>query len=132
MDACVLIDFLKTDRSVLKLISECIGPVHVIGPVVTEVRKRIENENELVELGLCIIEPELQDGFRAVSSPGPTSFQDRLCFLVAKREGLTLISETPSRISRLRWLASIFPFPGLRHVLIIRFTRAITVYNVNA
>jgi len=90
MDACVLIDFLKTDRSVLKLISEYVGPVYVIDPVVMEVHRHIENENELIELGIRITEPE--DGSLAVSLPGPTSFQDRLCFLTAKRDGLILVT----------------------------------------
>jgi len=92
MDACVLIDFLKSKRSVIKLISEHVGPVYVTSPVVEEIQREIKNENELIELGLCIIEPEIQDAFRAVNSPGPTSFQDHICFLVAEREELSLVT----------------------------------------
>jgi len=38
MDACVLIDFIKTDRTVLELIVKHVGPVHVISPIVEEAR----------------------------------------------------------------------------------------------
>jgi predicted nucleic acid-binding protein len=91
MDACVLIDFLKTDRSVLSLFVKHIGPVHVISPVVEEV-KNIDNVTELIELGLFIVEPELDDAFEAISRKGPTSFQDNLCLLTAKRNGFTCVT----------------------------------------
>lgn len=91
MDACVLIDFLKTDRSVLSLFVKYIGPVHVISPVVEEV-KNIDNADELIELGLFIVEPELDDAFEAVTRKGPTSFQDNLCLLTAKRNGFTCVT----------------------------------------
>ncbi len=84
MDACVLIDYLKTDKSVLRLFVEFIGPVHVVSPIVAEV-KDIENEDELMELGLIIVEPELEDAFEAAELIGSTSFQDNLCLLTAKR-----------------------------------------------
>ena len=60
-------------------------------PVVGEVNE-IDDEDELAELGLIIIEPELEDAFAAVGQPGPTSFQDRLCLLVAKRYNFTCVT----------------------------------------
>lgn len=91
MDACVLIDFIKADRAVLKLIVQHVGSLHVTSPVVDEINE-IEDENELVELGLIIIEPEIEDAYAAASQPGPISFQDRLCLLAAKRHGFTCVT----------------------------------------
>jgi predicted nucleic acid-binding protein len=91
VDACVVIDFIQADRSVLRLIAEHVGPVHVIEPIVEEI-SHIENSEELIELGLTIIEElELEDAYAAVA-PGPISFQDRLCLLTAKRYGFTCVT----------------------------------------
>lgn len=73
MDACVLIDFIKTDRTVLELIVKHVGPVHVISPIVEEVGD-IDDESELLELGLVIMEPEIEDVYAAASHSGPISF----------------------------------------------------------
>ena len=91
MDACVLIDYIKTERSVLELFVKHVGAVYVVSPVVEEV-KEIENVEELIELGLIIVEPELEDAFAAASQIGPTSFQDKLCLLTAKRHGFTCVT----------------------------------------
>jgi rRNA-processing protein FCF1 len=91
MDACVLIDFIKAERSVLELVVKHVGPLHVTSPVVDEVNE-IKDENELVELGLVIVEPEIEDAFAAASQSGPTSFQDRLCLLTAKRHGFACVT----------------------------------------
>ncbi len=91
MDACVLIDFIKAERTVLELVVKHVGPLHVTSLVVDEVNE-IDDENELVELGLAIVEPEMEDAFQAASQSGPTSFQDRLCLLAAKRHGLTCVT----------------------------------------
>ena len=91
MDACVLIDFIKVEPTVLQLIVKHVGPVHVASPVVDEINE-IDNEEQLVELGLIIVEPELEDAFTAAGGIGPTSFQDRLCLLTAKRHGFTCVT----------------------------------------
>jgi predicted nucleic acid-binding protein len=91
MDACVLIDFIKADRSVLELVVKYVGPLHVASHVIAEVNE-IEDENELVDLGLIIVEPEIEDAFAAATGAGPTSFQDRLCLLTARRYGLTCVT----------------------------------------
>jgi predicted nucleic acid-binding protein len=91
MDACVLIDFLKTDASVLRLIAKHVGPVYVLNDVVQEVNQ-IETEEELTDLGLSVVEPTIDDAYAAASAQGPTSFQDRLCMLTAKRHGLLCIT----------------------------------------
>lgn len=91
MDACVLIDFIKADRAVLELVVKHVGPLHVASPVVDEVHE-IDDENELIELGLVIVVPEIEDAFAAASQSGPTSFQDQLCLLAAKRHGFTCVT----------------------------------------
>lgn len=91
MDACVLIDFVKADRLVLRLFVKHLGAVHVISPILDEVRE-IRHEEEITELGLVVVEPELEDAFAAAGARGPTSFQDRLCLLTAKRFGFTCVT----------------------------------------
>lgn len=91
IDACVLIDYLKTDQTVLSLFVAHIGPIHVVHSVVEEV-KDIDTVNDLIDLGLIIVEPELEDAFEASAMKGPTSFQDNLSFLTAKRYGFTCIT----------------------------------------
>jgi predicted nucleic acid-binding protein len=91
MDACVLIDFIKADRTVLELVVKHVGPLHVASPIVDEVHE-IEDENELVELGLIIVEPEIEDAFEAAGSSGPTSLQDRLCLLTARRHNFICVT----------------------------------------
>ncbi len=95
IDACVLIDFIKTDRTVLELIVKHVGPVHVISPMVEEVGE-IDDESELLELGLVIMEPEIEDAYAAAGHSGPISFQDRLCLLTAKRHGFKCVTNDKS------------------------------------
>ncbi len=91
MDACVLIDFIKADRSVLELVVKHVGTLHVVGPVIDEV-KEIERENELIELGMVIVEPEIEDLDAASHINRRTSKPDNLCLLTAKRHGLTCVT----------------------------------------
>lgn len=77
MDACSLIDFIKADRSLLPLISNMVGSLYVASPVIEEVHA-IENEGELVSLGITVIEPDIQDGYEAERLRGPTSFKDNI------------------------------------------------------
>jgi len=91
MDACVLIDFIKAERTILELVVKHIGPLHIPSPVVEEINE-IDDESELVELGLIILEPEIEDAFAAATPSGPISFQDRLCLLAAKRHGFTCVT----------------------------------------
>lgn len=90
MDACVLIDFIKAERAVLELVVKHIGPLHVISQVVEEVNEI--DENELVDIGLTIIEPEIEDAYAASERSGSLSFADWLCLLTAKRHGFTCVT----------------------------------------
>lgn len=91
MDACVLIDFIKAERTILELVVKHIGSLYVTSPVVDEVNE-IDDENELVALGLNIIEPEIEDAYAAAGRSGPLSFEDWLCLLTAKRHGFTCVT----------------------------------------
>lgn len=91
MDACVLIDYMNGEPNLFKLISTHIGPIHVATPVVEEV-DYFKSIKDIEDFGLISIEPEIDDVFTAEEMDGQTSFQDNLCFLTAKRQGLTCIS----------------------------------------
>ena len=91
LDACVLIDYLKTDRSILPLIARHVGPIHVASPVSDEVNE-ITREKDLARLGLIVVEPEIEDALAAATERGSTSFQDRLCCLTARRFGFVCVT----------------------------------------
>ena len=91
MDACVLIDYMNSEPDLFKLIATYIGALYVATPILEEVDS-IESFDELEELGLLPIEPEIDDVFEATSMDGKTSFQDNLCFLTAKRQSMTCIT----------------------------------------
>ncbi len=91
MDAYVLIDFMKADHTVFRLIADYIGPIHVVSAVVEEVRQ-IESEERLRELGLILVEPTMEDAYMAAGMAGPVSFQDNLCMLTAKRHSFTCVT----------------------------------------
>jgi len=91
MDACILIDFLHSDRSVFKLISNHLGALYVANPVLEEI-KEIENEQELAKIGLEVVEPETGDAMAPGGNVGPLSFQDWICLLTAKRNGFACVT----------------------------------------
>jgi len=81
MDANVLIDYQKSDLSVLGLVNEHVAEVHVLTTVIEEV-----DGLEVVDcerLGLKAIEPELHQLTRAAGKRSQLSFRDRLCLIVA-------------------------------------------------
>jgi predicted nucleic acid-binding protein len=90
LDACVLIDFIKANRDILILFSKHVGILHVISPVAQEIST--ETEDSLKQLGIIIIEPEIEDAFTAATKRGALSFQDTLCLLTAKRRMLTCVT----------------------------------------
>lgn len=91
MDACVLIDYMNGDPELFKLISSHIGSIYIATPILEEVDS-IKSIEELVNLGLIPIEPEIEDVFKAEEMAGRTYFQDNICFLTAKRQSFTCVS----------------------------------------
>ena len=95
MDACVLIDFIKSDCALFKLVSLYVGALHVTSFMLDEIED-VENQSEFEELGLVVLEPHAEDVFSAGYPGGPTSFQDRVCMLTAKRNGLICVTNDKS------------------------------------
>jgi len=91
MDACVLIDYMNGEPDLFRLISSHIGPIYVVTAILEEV-DCITSIADLEELGLIPLEVEVEDVFLAADMMGPTSFQDNLCFLTAKRKNLTCVT----------------------------------------
>jgi predicted nucleic acid-binding protein len=92
VDANVLIDFCKTERSVLTLITTHVGKVHVADPVLREV-KQLDPESAH-QLGLHVVQVELATLKRAASASvrSPLRFQDWVCLLLAEEEGWTCVT----------------------------------------
>jgi hypothetical protein len=90
VDACVLIDFAKSDTSVITLASRYVGEVHVATPVFEEVHDL--DPAMAASLGIKLFEPPLEMLAAAAAQRGRLSFQDRLCVLAAKAKGWTCVS----------------------------------------
>jgi hypothetical protein len=90
VDACVLIDFAKTDASLITLLTRYVGEVHVATPVFEEVHHI--DSSMAASLGIRLFEPSLETVFAAAKQRGRLSFQDRLSLLVAKANGWTCVS----------------------------------------
>ncbi len=89
-DANVLIDYAQSERSVLALISCHVASIYVPSPVFEEVNKL--SEKEVARLGINVVEPTLDQVLEAEAGDGPTSFEDRLCFVVARDGGWHLLT----------------------------------------
>lgn len=90
VDANVLIDYQRSDISILGLVSRHVGDVQVLAPILDEV-----NGLEIVDcerLGLKIIEPELAQLTRAATRKGQLSFRDHLCLVVASGGSLVCVT----------------------------------------
>lgn len=91
LDACVLIDLSHVDRKVMGDVCRSIGSVHVVRAVFDEVQQI--DEAGAVASGLTIVDPELADLLEAARVPrGALSFQDRLCLMMAARQGWVCVS----------------------------------------
>ncbi|HID74629.1 MAG TPA: hypothetical protein EYP56_01380 [Planctomycetaceae bacterium] len=82
VDASVLIDYIKSDITILTLVSRHIAPIHVASPILAEVQQL--SAAAAAKHGLQVVEPSLEQVEAALSRKGRTSFQDRLCALVAR------------------------------------------------
>lgn len=90
VDACVLIDFVKTDQSLLRLVVDHVGPIHVPSLVLAEVKQL--DLSTATSLGLLITDPDLDTAAQAAALGGSLSFEDRLCLIMAKASGWTCVS----------------------------------------
>ncbi len=91
MDANVLIDLCEADRTVIRLISEHVGQVHVPLPVLREEVDQIDAA-EYADLGIVPVDPPLQTATNAVARRAGLSFHDHLCLLLARDNGWTCVT----------------------------------------
>ena len=91
MDACVVIDFLESDRTVIRLISETVGQVHVPLPILREEIAQL-GEEHWADLGIVAVEPSLETATAAASRRAGLSFYDHLCLLIARDKGWTCVT----------------------------------------
>lgn len=85
LDANVLVDYQSSDLSVLTLVSQHIGNVHIATTVLAEVDGLSESECE--QLGLHIVEPTLPQLIEAEGGRTRLSFEDRTCLLMSRDNG---------------------------------------------
>ena len=90
VDANVLVDYQKSDISILSLVNQHIGEVHVLATILDEV-----DDLEAVDcerLGLKVIEPELAQVVKASKRKRQLSFRDHLCLIVASDGRLVCVT----------------------------------------
>jgi len=97
LDANVLIDYALSEPSVLGLAARHLGPVLVPFPVLEEVDQL--SEEDCTGLGLTVVEPTADEMLAAAAAGGRLSFQDHLCFLLARKDGATCVTND-SRLRR--------------------------------
>jgi len=90
MDANILIDFCKCDKNIVKLICRYIGQIYLATPVLDEINQI--DEDDCLALDIILVEPELELAILAAEKRGALSFQDNLCFLLAKQNGWTCVT----------------------------------------
>ena len=90
VDANVLIDYAKSDLSVLALVARHIGPVHVPSVVLDEVEQLSEEDCE--NLGLTILVEPVEILLTAAEERGALSFEDHVCLLLARENGYICVS----------------------------------------
>ena len=90
VDANVLIDYAKADLSVLALVVEYLGPVHVVRDVLAEVNQLDEEACE--HLGVQVVDGTLDQILEAGARRGSLSFADRMCLILARDESWTCVS----------------------------------------
>ncbi|MCK4303344.1 MAG: hypothetical protein KAY24_03825 [Candidatus Eisenbacteria sp.] len=90
IDANVLIDYQRSDFSILGLVNQHVGHIYVLTPILNEVDGLDVVDCE--RLGLKAIEPELAQVTRASTAKGQLSFRDRLCLVVASEGGFVCLT----------------------------------------
>ena len=89
-DANVLIDYAKTDPSILTMHVRHFGPIFVPSVILDEVDQLDVAECE--SLGLTIVEEPLEILLAATEHRGPLSFEDQVCLLLARANQWTCVT----------------------------------------
>ena len=90
IDANVLIDYANTDLSVLKLVANHLGPIHIPSVVLDEVDQLSEEDCE--SIGLIVLEEPVEILLAAGEKRGALSFEDHVCLLLAKENNWVCVS----------------------------------------
>ncbi len=90
MDANVVIDYQKSDLSVLGLVHKHVGEVHILTTIIEEVDG--VDVVDFERLGLKVVEPKLSHLTQAAAKRGQLSFRDRLCLAVASEAGFICVT----------------------------------------
>ena len=94
--ANVLIDYLKTDSSILALAARHLGVIRVASVILDEVEQLGLEDCE--DLGLTVVHEPLDILQAAAASAGALSFQDHVCLALAKSHGwICLTHDKPLR-----------------------------------
>lgn len=72
------------------MICTYVGQIYLATPVLSEINEI--DEGACVELGIILVEPELEHVMLAAEKKGPLSFQDNLCLILAKEYGWTCVT----------------------------------------
>ena len=129
-DADVLIDYRDSDLTILALVSEYIGRVHVLREVLAEA-PGISNR-QCARLGIEIVQLETELMLEASNLPKSLSVTDRFCVIACERNHWTLVTNDLAmrrlcreRGIRLRWGLALMV--DLVHAGVLTETRAIEV-----
>jgi rRNA-processing protein FCF1 len=91
VDANILIDYFKCDRTIIKLLCTYVGQVHLATPVLSEVKEI--RESDCLDVGIILVEPDIEHVMLATTERrGPLSFQDHLCLILAREHGWTCVT----------------------------------------
>ena len=90
VDANVLIDYAKSDLAVLALLSRVIARVHVPDAVLAKVTQ--VEVSDCDELGLRVVQPNLDQLLEAGEKAGRLADDDWLCLIVARDNGWACIT----------------------------------------
>ena len=87
----MLIDFLDSDRSILRLVSSHVGQVHVPTPILHDEVLQA-SDVDWTELGIVAVEPSFEI-VQAAARPRPgLAFCDVLCLLLAQESGWACVT----------------------------------------
>lgn len=92
VDANVLIDFCRTDATLLALVNRHVGTVHVASVVLDKVDQLSRQDAD--RLGLAIVEPDIELAADAASRSrtSPLAFDDWVCLLLARARQWTCVT----------------------------------------
>lgn len=95
-DTNILIDYIESNKYILSISCEKLYKIIIPSPILKEIKQL--SEEEAVNLGLEIYEPSFTQVLEATQKEGKLSFQDKLCFIIARDKNC--ICATNDRVLR--------------------------------